>query len=46
MVWWPVWLIVITLIGAIVPAFLAYRRRERENASRTLARDAAAAGAE
>ncbi len=45
-VWWPVWLIAVTLIGAIVPAYLAYRRRERENASRTLARDAAAAGAE
>ncbi|TAN54227.1 MAG: peptide ABC transporter substrate-binding protein [Betaproteobacteria bacterium] len=35
--WWPVALIVLALTGAIVPAWRAYRRRERENAARTLA---------
>ncbi len=45
-VWWPVWLIAFALVAAVVPAFLAYRRRERENAARTLAREAAAGAAE
>jgi len=44
-VWWPVVVIVIGLVAGVVPAFLAYRRRERENAARTLVREAAA-GAE
>jgi ABC-type transport system substrate-binding protein len=44
-VWWPVWLIVLALVAAVLPALRAYRRRERENAARTLARDAALAGA-
>jgi ABC-type transport system substrate-binding protein len=45
-VWWPVVLIVLALVAAVVPAVLAYRRRERENAARTLARAAAAGAAE
>jgi ABC-type transport system substrate-binding protein len=36
-VWWPVPLIVLVLILAIVPAWFAWRRRERETAARTLA---------
>jgi ABC-type transport system substrate-binding protein len=40
-VWWPVVLIVLGLVAGVVPAFRAYRRRERENAARTLAREAA-----
>lgn len=36
-VWWPIALIVLTLIGAIVPAWFAWRRRERETAGRTMA---------
>ncbi len=36
-VWWPVPLILIALIAAIVPAWFAWRRRERETAARTLA---------
>jgi ABC-type transport system substrate-binding protein len=36
-VWWPIPLLVIALIGAIVPAWFAWRRRERETAGRTLA---------
>ena len=36
-VWWPVVLIALALLAAIVPAFRAFRRRERETAARTLA---------
>jgi ABC-type transport system substrate-binding protein len=45
-IWWPVVLIVLALAAGIVPAFRAYRRRERENAARTLAREAHAGAAE
>ena len=41
-IWWPVALIALALVAAVVPAFRAYKRRERENAARTLAREAAA----
>lgn len=37
-VWWPMPLIVLFLILAIVPAWIAWRRREQETAARTLAR--------
>jgi ABC-type transport system substrate-binding protein len=37
-VWWPIPLIVLLLILAVVPAWLAWRRREQETAARTLAR--------
>jgi ABC-type transport system substrate-binding protein len=37
-VWWPMPLIVLFLILAIVPAWLAWRRREQETAARTMAR--------
>ncbi len=36
-VWWPIPLIVLALVAAIVPAWFAWRRRERETAARTLA---------
>ncbi len=36
-VWWPVVLIALALAAAVVPALRAHRRRERENAARTLA---------
>jgi ABC-type transport system substrate-binding protein len=36
-IWWPVPLILIVLLAAIVPAWFAWRRRERETAARTLA---------
>ena len=36
-VWWPIPLIVLVLVGAVVPAWFAYRRREQENAGRTRA---------
>jgi cbb3-type cytochrome oxidase subunit 3 len=39
-------LIALALVAGVVPAFRAYRRRERENAARTLARDAAAGAAQ
>jgi ABC-type transport system substrate-binding protein len=42
--WWPVALIVLAAFCAVVPAWRGYRRRERENAARTLA--AAGAGAD
>ena len=41
-VWWPIPLILIALIAAIVPAWFAWRRRERETAARTLAAAGAA----
>ena len=37
-VWWPIPLIVFVLLAASVPAWFAWRRRERETAARTLAR--------
>jgi ABC-type transport system substrate-binding protein len=36
-IWWPVPLILFALLGAIVPAWFAWRRREQETAGRTLA---------
>ena len=45
-IWWPVALIALALAAAVVPALRAYRRRERENAARTLAREAHAGAGE
>ncbi len=45
-VWWPVALIALALVAGVVPAFRAYRRRERENAARSLAREAATGAAQ
>jgi ABC-type transport system substrate-binding protein len=39
-VWWPVAAIAIVLVLAVLPALRAWRRRERETAARTLAREA------
>ena len=36
-IWWPVSLIVLALIAAVIPAFRTWKRRERENAARGLA---------
>ncbi|HJW50405.1 MAG TPA: ABC transporter substrate-binding protein, partial [Burkholderiaceae bacterium] len=36
-IWWPVVLIVLLLVAAVVPAFRSWKRRERETAGRTLA---------
>jgi len=36
-VWWPVPLLLLVFVAAIVPAWFAWRRRERETAARTLA---------
>lgn len=36
-IWWPVVLIVLALLAAVVPAFRTWKRRERENAARGLA---------
>ncbi|HQR57229.1 MAG TPA: ABC transporter substrate-binding protein [Burkholderiaceae bacterium] len=36
-IWWPVVLIVLAIIAAIVPAYRSWKRRERETAGRTLA---------
>jgi HAMP domain-containing protein len=36
-VWWPIPLLLLALVAAIVPAWFAWRRRERETAARTLA---------
>jgi hypothetical protein len=41
-IWWPIPLIAIGLLAAIVPAWFAWRRRERETAARTLAQVGAA----
>ena len=38
-------LIAIALVAAVLPALRAYRKRERENAARTLAREPAAGAA-
>lgn len=40
-IWWPVPLIALLLFGGIVPAWFAWRRRERETAARTLAQQGA-----
>jgi ABC-type transport system substrate-binding protein len=40
-VWWPIPLISLVLVAAIVPAWFAWRRRERETAARTLAHEGA-----
>jgi len=42
-IWWPVPLLVLLLIAAVIPAWFAWRRRERETAARTLAREGARA---
>ena len=39
--WWPVPLILLVLAGAVVPAWLGYRRREKETAARTQADEGA-----
>jgi ABC-type transport system substrate-binding protein len=40
-IWWPVPLLALGIFAAIVPAWFAWRRRERETAARTLAREGA-----
>jgi ABC-type transport system substrate-binding protein len=40
-VWWPIPLLAIVLFAALVPAWFAWRRRERETAARTLAQQGA-----
>jgi ABC-type transport system substrate-binding protein len=41
-IWWPVPLILLALVAGVVPAWFAWRRRERETAARTLAHEGAA----
>jgi len=41
-IWWPIPLIVAVLVAGIVPAWFAWRRRERETAGRTLAHEGSA----
>ncbi len=36
-IWWPVVVILLVLMAAVVPAFRTWKRRERENAARGLA---------
>ncbi|HZA95617.1 MAG TPA: ABC transporter substrate-binding protein [Burkholderiaceae bacterium] len=36
-VWWPIVVILLVLIAAIIPAYRTWKRRERENAARGLA---------
>lgn len=38
-IWWPISLILLALLAGIIPAGFAWRRRERETASRTLAHE-------
>ncbi len=38
-IWWPIPLIAIVFLVAVVPAWFAWRRRERETAGRTLAHE-------
>jgi len=40
-IWWPVPLILLALVVGVIPAWFAWRRRERETAGRTLAHDGA-----
>ena len=40
-IWWPVPLMFLLLIAAVIPAWFGWRRRERETAARTLAREGA-----
>ncbi|MEO8304877.1 MAG: ABC transporter substrate-binding protein [Betaproteobacteria bacterium] len=40
-IWWPIPLILLACLVAVVPAWFAWRRRERETAGRLLARDSA-----
>ncbi len=42
-IWWPVPLILLALVAGVVPAWFAWRRRERETAARTLAHEGTAA---
>lgn len=39
-IWWPVVLMVLALAAAVIPAFRAWKRRERETAGRRLAGEA------
>ena len=41
-IWWPIPLLAIGLFAAVVPAWFAWRRRERETAARTLAHEGVA----
>ena len=36
-VWWPIVVIVLALVAAVIPAYRTWKRRERENAARGLA---------
>jgi len=36
-VWWPLALMALALVAAVLPAFRAWKRRERETAGRQLA---------
>jgi ABC-type transport system substrate-binding protein len=36
-IWWPIVVIALALVAAVVPAFRTWKRRERENAARGLA---------
>jgi hypothetical protein len=42
-IWWPIPLLGLVLVAGIVPAWFAWRRRERETAGRTLAHEAGGA---
>jgi ABC-type transport system substrate-binding protein len=42
-VWWPVPLLAALALAGVLPAWFAWRRRERENAARTLAREGTSA---
>jgi len=39
-IWWPMPLILLALVAAVVPAWFAWRRRERETAARSIALEA------
>jgi hypothetical protein len=39
-IWWPVVLIALALVAAVLPAVRAWKRRERETAGRRLAGEA------
>ncbi|HKO69061.1 MAG TPA: ABC transporter substrate-binding protein [Burkholderiaceae bacterium] len=36
-IWWPIVVIVLALVAAVIPAYRTWKRRERENAARGLA---------